>query len=284
MLIFLEGNESFLANQMIRQLKNRYLAKNPGGVELIQIEADESLVNWADLQAVPLFSQTRLIFIKRVGNLGSTDQQTLAAYLKNIPKSSIVVIWDDKPLNKKSPLMDLLSGPDVKKISTSSLYGEALSKHINKRAKYYGIDVKVEQKAKLISDFGQDLWGMDTELAVMSLGGNQTKSKEKFAEPFALYRAVQDNNWTKAKKVLLQEHKTGSPIELLVGSIASALRKSANGKERESATRILADIDLGIKTGLLDKDSAIALMTADLPKGREKRVEWEELWEESLGG
>lgn len=284
MLIFLEGSESFLANQTIRQLKDRYLAKNPGGVELIQIEADESLVNWADLHAVPLFSQTRLIFIKHVSSLNLTDQQTLAAYLKDIPESSIVVVWDDKPLNKKSPLIDSLSRPDVKKISTSLLYGEALSRHINKRAKHYGIEVKAEQKAKLISDFGQDLWGMDTELAVMSLGGNQTKSKEKSVEPFALYRAVQANNWTRAKEVLLQEYKTGSPIELLVGSIASALRKSANGKEKRSAIRVLADIDLGIKTGLLDRTSAIALMTVDLPKGREKRVEWEELWEESLGG
>ena len=71
---------------------------------------------------------------------------------------------------------------------------------------------------------------------------------------------------------------------MLIGSIASALRKNIDSVEKSSAIRVLADVDLGLKTGLLDKDSAIALMTADLPKGRQNRVEWEELWEESLGG
>lgn len=284
MLIFLEGNESFLAHQAIRQIKDKYLAKNPDGVELIQIEADVNVVNWADLQAAPLFSQTRLIFIKRVGLLKIDDQKTLASYLKNIPASSIVVVWDDKAINKKSPLADSLSGPDVKNINTQPPYGDKLTRHIARRAKYHGIELIQEQRTKLMSDFGQDLWGMDTELAVMSLGGQVTKSKDKSAEPFALYRAVQAGNWGRAKELIRQDYKAGAPIELLIGSIASALRKSGNNTERDSAVRILADVDLGLKTGLLDKGSAIALMTTDLPKGRQNRVVWEELWEESLGG
>ena len=284
MLIFLEGNESFLANQIIRQLKKRYLEKNPDGVELIQIEVDENIINWADLQAAPLFSQTRLIFIKGVGLLKIDDQRVLAAYLKDIPASSIVVVWDDKPLGKKSPLVDPLSKPEVKKISTSPLYGEKLTRHIARRAKHHGIELKQEQITKLIADFGQDLWGLDTELAVIALGGGATKSKEKSAEPFALYRAVQIGHWGPARTLIRQEHRAGVPIELLIGSIASALRKNGNSADQVSAVRALADIDLGLKTGLLDRDSAIALIITDLPKGRQNRVEWEEQWEESLGG
>ncbi|MEX0594710.1 MAG: hypothetical protein WD157_01250 [Patescibacteria group bacterium] len=283
MLIFIQGNESFLAHQIIRQLKDKYLAKNPDGVELMDADASEQPINWADLRAAPLFAQNRLIFIRQVSALITSEQESLANYLSNLPESSVVVIWDGKPL-KKGQLLDRLSATSVKKINTAPLTGLALAKHIDARSKHHQIALTGEQKNRLQGDFGNDLWGMETELAVMSLGSEQSQSKVRASEPFAFYRAVQTGNWLQAKKLLLKDHAAGVPIELLIGSIASAIRKSNQPANYRELVNTLADLDLGLKTGLIDESSAIALMRTDLPKSRQKRVVWEEQWEENLGG
>lgn len=284
MLVYFEGNEPFLAHLAIKQLKERYLAKNDG-VELINIDASEGKINWVDLQATPLFSQTRLVILRNLSVLTTSEQESLASYLGNLPTTTIAVVWEgSKPLAKTSPLQPVFKKKDTKNISVILPSGTALKKHLLSRAGHYNLklDLKVEQQ--LLEDFGHDLWALDNELAVLALGGQSSATTNQKTEPFALYRFVQAGNWPKAKETLRQEHQNGAPIELLVGSIASALRKKAVSAERLSATKLLLDIDAGIKTGLLDEGAAVALLSADLPKGRQNRVEWEQLWEESLGG
>jgi DNA polymerase III delta subunit len=287
MLIYLEGNEPFLAHQAINQLKQRYLSKNDG-VELVSIDVTNPSTSlrasWADLQAVPLFAQTRLVIIKNLAELPMAEQESLSSYLNNLPQSTVAVVWAGaKSLTKNSPLLKALDkAPKI--ISVVLPTGSALKKHLQKRADYYGLKLEPALTSQLLEEFGSDLWALENELAVLALGGQTTARSGEKTEPFALYRAVQNNSWSTAKKLLCQEYANGAPIELLIGSIASALRKKAVSPERREATKVLIDIDAGIKTGWLDEAAAVALMQADLPKGRQNRVEWEQLWEESLGG
>lgn len=283
MLVYLEGNEPFLAHLTIKQLKERYLAKNDG-VELIVVDATQDKINWADLQAVPLFAQTRLVIIKNLSDLLSSEQVSLAGYLTNLPKTTVAVLWEGfKPLLKNSLLRQALAKSD-KILDVSLPTGSAVKKHLQARADYHGLKLEPAIELQLVNEFGHDMWALENELAVLALGGQSSASKKQKVEPFALYRFVQSGNWTMAKKTLLEEYQAGSPIELLVGSIASALRKKPASLERREATKVLIDVDAGIKTGLLDEGAAVALLSADLPKGRQNRVEWEQLWEESLGG
>jgi DNA polymerase III delta subunit len=283
MLVYLEGNEPFLAHQTISQLKARYLSKNDG-VELVSIDATEGKINWADLQAVPLFAQTRLVIIKNLVDLPVAEQESLAGYLGSLPPTTVAVVWaGTKPLPKTSALGKALAKA-AKTINVALPTGPALKRHLEKRAGHYGLKLEAILANELMEEFGGNLWALENELAVLALGGQTTAKSGEKVEPFALYRAVQSNHWPTAKKLLRQEYQNGAPIELLIGSIASALRKKAPGLERREATKVLIDIDAGLKTGWLDEGAAVALMQADLPKGRQNRVEWEQLWEESLGG
>ena len=67
MIVYIKGSDSFLAREAILAIKKKYLAKNPEGVELIEIDVDTPMINWADLQAVPLFATSRLIIIRHAG-------------------------------------------------------------------------------------------------------------------------------------------------------------------------------------------------------------------------
>ena len=108
MLISISGADSFLAKEAIGKIKAKYREKNPDGAELIEIDCDGELPNWADLQAVPLFASSRLVIISGVGLLSTKDQDDLAHFLTNLPSSTVAVVWDQKPLKETSALYNIL--------------------------------------------------------------------------------------------------------------------------------------------------------------------------------
>ncbi|MEX1051837.1 MAG: hypothetical protein WEC83_00400 [Patescibacteria group bacterium] len=284
MLVFIEGSDSFLARQAINLIKKKYLDKNPDGVELVDIDAAEQTANWADLQAVPLFAQTRLVVLRRVSQLNLAQQESLASFLMVSPASTVAVLWDDKPLPAKSAL-----AAEAKKagktISAAPLAGNALKNHLANRAKTQGHTLSDTELSQLIGEHGSDLWAQETAIAVLALGGQtERRGQAKPSEQFALYRAIQTGNWKAAANFIRQDIAAGQPIELLVGMIAAALRKRPESAERVAITNLLADLDLGLKTGLLDDQAAAALLAADLLQTGRNRVRWETVWEESFGG
>lgn len=283
MLIFIEGSDSFLARLAINQIKQKYLEKNPDGVELLDIDVTEGVLNWADLQAVPLFAQTRLVILRRVGQLGTAEQESLAGFLKVAPDSTVTVLWDEKALPVKNRLTEIVR--TAKHIKVAPLSGQALRNHLVSRAKQQNYQLSEVAARELMNEHGSDLWAQETALSVLALGGqSEAGNKTKPSEQFALYRAVQTGNWRLAANLIRQDIAAGAPIELLIGMIASALRKRPVTAERKAVTEVLVDVDLGLKTGLLDEPAAAALFIAELPTGRQNRVKWEALWEESLGG
>ena len=283
MLVFVEGSDSFLAKQAIDQIKQKYLEKNPDGVELSDIDTADGVLNWADLQAVPLFAQTRLVVLRRIGQLSVVEQESLASFLSASPASTVVVLWDEKALPAKSTLAGALQA--AKRIAANPLSGSHLKNHLIARAKQQNYQLSDTEVQQLISEHGSDLWAQETAVAVLALGGRgEAHNKIHPSEQFALYRAVQTGNWRSAANFIRQDIAAGAPIELLIGTVASALRKRPASPERKAVTEVLADVDLGLKTGLLDEESAAALFITELPNRRQNRVKWEALWEESLGG
>src|SRR3989344_3146038 len=158
MLVYLSGSDSFMAREAISKLKTKYLEKNPDGVELIEIDATEPMRNWADLKTVPLFATSRLIIIKRAGELPVDEQNNLASMLTDLPPSSVVVIWDGKPLKAKSPLSAQLEAA-TKTINTEPLAGSALRNWIKSQANEIGFEITEESVSELVDQYGSDLWG-----------------------------------------------------------------------------------------------------------------------------
>src|SRR3989344_1554525 len=163
MLIFVKGSDSFLAREAIAKLKAKYLEKNREGAELIEVDSLEPMRNWADLKAVPLFATSRLIIIKRAGELLVDEQNNLASMLADLPPSSVVVIWDGKPLKAKSPLSAQLEAA-TKTINTEPLAGSALRNWIKSQATEIGFEITPETINELVDQYGSDLWGIQTDL------------------------------------------------------------------------------------------------------------------------
>lgn len=284
MIILLEGGNSFLAHQAIRKIKDQYYAKNPSGVELIELDGESAQINWADLLTVPLFAQSRVMIVKRAGRLTLSGQGLLHDSLRQLPHSTIAVIWPEKALDSKSPLAAFLQKPD-RLVSVATPTGRGLNQWINKQAATRGLTLTDSQINELIQAFPEDLWGIATELDRYQLSdstGNDLTPVAK-AEPFIYFRLVRAKDWLKVAEQIGRDVVRGVAPELIIGSLGAAIR-GANlaWPERRRLVDLLLDTDLAIKTGLAEAPSALALLIAALPKTARPGVQWEELWESGI--
>lgn len=285
MIIFISGSDSFLAGRAISQIKQKYLQKNPGGAELIEITPDILQINWADLQAVPLFATSRLVVIKSAGKLDKNSQENLAHFLKIKPDTTVVILWDEKKIDPKSALTAALQ--DAKQtLSAEPLSLTATEKHTLKRAKELNIGLSSEQLRQILNAIGNDLWAIENELIFRSNSNNNAGSSiaKKIIqdEPFAVFSFVRNGQWGSVKKIIRDELSEGMPIEMIIGGVAAAVRKeSRDANLQHQATDLMMDIDVGLKTGALDDEAAAALLIAYLPNGLGKRVQWEDQWGET---
>jgi hypothetical protein len=279
MLIFLTGNDSLLAAQAINQIKEKYRAKNDGA-ELIEFDESSQEPNWADLQAVPLFATSRLVIIRRLGLFPAATLQVLPRILGDVPSSTVVVIWDAKPIAVPE-LTKVLEGA-AKVIPVQTPTGRARTGWIQKRAKELGVELTEDEQRSLVTAPIADLWWLETELQ-SRVGGHATggSAHESASEPFIFFNLVRRQDWAGIKRELAAKSSAGEPIELTIGSLAAATRKELRDQEKaRTIASLLLDIDLGLKTGFLEGESAAALIHAHLPTPDANRVQWEQAWEE----
>jgi len=283
MLIYIQGPDSFLAKEAIRSMKAKYLEKNPTGSELVEIDCSDtgSTRSWADLKAIPLFATSRLIIISQVGSLVVAEQVSLASILVELPATSIVVVWDGKALKPDSELAKV-SAQASKKIPAQPLISSELAKWIKKQAEILGQGVSAEQVKNLISQYGSDLWAIQTDLATGHLPSNNNRlsdwSHAQADKPFIFFDDVRSSRWLALKQHLVNAFNRGEALELTIGSLAAAVRQSVGDEGlRRKITTILSEVDLALKTGLIEGGDAVALLIAYLPD-RQNRVQWGELW------
>ncbi len=289
MLVYISGPDNFLATKAINQIKAKYLEKNPTGAEITLIDGNDPTsaslrgVNWADLQAVPLFATSRLVIIKSAGKFDKDKQENLAHFLRNIPDTTVVVLWDEKKIDPKTALFTSLQGAK-KAISATPLSYTAIRQNTLKRAKELSLDLSTSHLEQILDSCGTDLWAIENELIYRSnsVGGEGEKTKKTILdEPFAVFNYIRQNRWDKVKNVIKTELEAGFAIEMILGGVAAAARKELrDATTKRAVTDLLMDIDVGLKTGILDDQAAGALLIAHLPKPIHSRVQWEDTWGE----
>jgi len=283
MIVYIKGSDSFLAREAILAIKKKYLAKNPEGVELIEIDADTPMINWADLQAVPLFATSRLIIIKRICELLVDEQASLASILTDLPETSVVVVWDGKPL-KTNTTLSHISDKANKIILAEPLVGLGLKNWIKGQATKIGLELSPEAVTDLVDQYGSDLWAISTDLKTRQSGTNTSSwGVGLMVKPFVLFDYIRTRRWPVLKRHLITSLDRGEAAEMTIGSLAAAVRKSNFDRDLKlKITDILSDIDLALKSGLVESADAIALLVCYLPGNAltrygdsQKRVQWE---------
>lgn len=279
MIVYLQGADNYLARRTISQIKDKYLQKN-STTELIEIDgASEQNFSWMNLRAVPLFTTSRLVIIREAGMLKADQQLSLAQVLNELPTSTVAVIWDRK--SPTNPLLQKALLGAAKIIPVEPLEERQLFAFIRTLAKQ--LNLENVDGSSLIQAYGNDLWAIDNELHIQATGSTFAGLiNEKKSEPFVYFKLIRQRNWKAVCRELRRDARRGDPVELVIGTLASAIRKEiSNPQEKMDLTDLLMDLDVAVKTGLLDGQSALALLSSYLPTPPQLRVRWEEAWLET---
>lgn len=275
MLIYIKGEDAYKAKQSIDAIKARYLEKN-GDLGLTQIEP-ESQINWQDLLAVPLFASSRLTVVKNAASLSDTQQLQLSSFAKQLPGQTVLVVWPGSGTLEASLASVLLGATKV--IDASVPTNTEKKQRIKKLLKQSELELSADELEALSMYDDQTI---DTILAQRLLGYEVLLESTPEKQQFAYFNAVRARDWMLVAKLFLTDLRDGVPTEIVIGSIASAMRKYISNSERLKYVECLLDYDFALKTSLLEPEQVAALLGQQLGNIGQKRVEWEEIWEETI--
>jgi len=241
MIIFLYGQDSYRINQKLNELIRGYNAKNPSGLNLINLDLAENSIEdfFESVKSSSLIPEKKLIILK---NIFSTDSEALLKFLKsqNLSKRDDVILLIITFNNSdKSKLFEYL----IKKPNQAQNFKPLKAYEIKSWAKQFsnslGIDLTGEALDFLISNCGLDLWQFDCEirkLADFSAGGGKIKrvisrsQVEELAVPNANYNvfrltdALAKKNKKKALEALYIALDSGEKPTELLGLLAWQIR------------------------------------------------------------
>ncbi|MCX6813028.1 MAG: DNA polymerase III subunit delta [Candidatus Azambacteria bacterium] len=176
MIIFLYGKDSYRINQKIKEIIKGYEAKNPSGLNLINLDLTENRLEdfFESAKSSSLIPEKKLIILK---NAFIADSEALLKFLKsqNLDKRDdvILLIITFSDFDKNELFKYLIKKPNqVQNFKPLKAY------EVKSWAKQFsnslGVDLTGEALDFLISNCGLDLWRLDREiikLADFSAGG-----------------------------------------------------------------------------------------------------------------
>lgn len=283
MLIAIRGTDSFLAGETIRQIKDRYRTKHGPTGDLVEFDGSTPPNSWVNLGATSLFTSSRLVIVTRAHELAADSRQTLADGLGRLPTTTVAVVWDALASKKPDPLELRLNQAD-KTIAAEPLTPARLKSWLTLQAKQQGLTVTPDGLEALIAEHGSNLWALFTALKTLGSGGVGARKRTTADEPFIHFSLIRRGDWTRLRQQLRQDYQAGKPIELILGALAAAVRKLPLGAKspRRALAGYLAQLDFGLKTGILDSASVFALLIAHLPQPSRTNVQWQKVWEETV--
>ncbi len=164
----------------------------------------------SDLQSLimssPFLGEKRLIILKNFQKQNSTEKRkALKNILNQIPDSSILVLYEQGQVDKRSTLYKfLVQNATIKNFSKPE--GTALIQWIIKRAAKHGISINANLATKLSILLCGDLWQLENEIQKLSLyAANKPVTKEMIEE--LISRSYKENIFEMTDK-LAQKNKT----------------------------------------------------------------------------
>jgi len=237
MIIFLYGKDSYRISQKIKEIIKGYEAKNPSGLNLINLDFVEDRLEdfFESARAGLLIPEKRLIILK---NAFKADSEALLKFLKsqNLSKRDdiilLIIAFGDFDKNE---LLKYL----IKKPNQAQNFKPLKAYEVKSWAKQFsnslGIDLTGEALDFLISNCGLDLWRFDCEIRKLAdfSAGKRVISKsqvEELAVPnvnyniFSLTDALAKKNKKKALEALYTALDNGEKPTELLGLLAWQIR------------------------------------------------------------
>ena len=174
MLLFFYGADSFRSQEKIKQLKDKFLAKDSSGSGLSVLDFGEKITLSSVQDAIStggLFSSKRFIIIRdAIGETSSDTQKEIVALLKNHSsladnEDTVMLFWETKDPKKNGSLFKYLYKA-AKKQEFAPLSNAEISKWIIKKTSEINPAITIDLKtADILATYvGNDLNALENEL------------------------------------------------------------------------------------------------------------------------
>lgn len=170
MFLFFYGDNDFLLEKKLNELKDKYQQKAGGDLNLVRFNGEE--FDYAkfssEAQAMPLLATSRLIVVKNIFACKSKKQlDMLKEFLPKISSSTIVVFTHigkiDKRLGLYKTLIKSKNAHEFKELE-----GSKKVKFIKDQVKSLGSEID-DDEARMLADYGEDLRQIYNDLCKLSL-------------------------------------------------------------------------------------------------------------------
>lgn len=167
MIVFFYGEETYRPIQKTRELKERFLRKNPSGSGLIVFDCDEKC-DIADiarsLGAQNLFAQNQLIIIKNIfKNTKAPEQEKLIKMMMQ-DTPDVIVFVENGTVRKNAPLTKWLIDHAKPVFESKMLSGVDLEKWVVRYVADHDGAIEPTAMQELILFVGNDLWQLSSEI------------------------------------------------------------------------------------------------------------------------
>lgn len=247
MIIFLYGPDTFRAKRKLKQIVERYQAKNKSGLNLAKISLTEKsfdeLKNF--LEAVSMFAEKKLAVIE---DLFKSNPETKEKFLQYLEKSDLkksqdkfVIIFTPQCVFKDKITKELLrelTKPSISSEEFVLLTGARLNQWIRKEVQAQGAKIEPAAVNQLAAYVGSDLWLMNNEIQKLvvwvSAQSDHTSITPEDVEVlvkariesniFHLIDALGQKDKNKAFRILHEQLELGERPEMLLGMFVYQFR------------------------------------------------------------
>lgn len=237
MYIFFYGTNSYAIHEKVESIKDKYRQKCAGDFNLLTLdsEAGLSITDFRrQVEALPFLATSRLIIVLNpLSKLKKDDQEKVAAYLPNIPTTTVVVFAETGSYDRRVKLFHALQkakiATEVKDLNNSEMIN-----FIVRRVKTQNGRISHAGAALLAEYIGPDLWRATNEVnkLVDYAGEDLIKeetvrllvSPEVSSDIFALVDAISFRKPEVADQALIKLRQTGEADIKILGMIVYGLR------------------------------------------------------------
>ncbi|MBI2013444.1 MAG: hypothetical protein HYS87_01310 [Candidatus Colwellbacteria bacterium] len=253
MIIFIYGPNSYLRGKRLKETLSSASKKQGTSLFLEQFNVLEDkeferLLNFVGSRS--MFEPRKFAVVENI--LESENKKEVKEFLKeNIgDKETILIVLADK---KPAKTFDFLLADDVvQRFCDLPSKGPELRAFIKREAVERGLQLGAEDTEILEENFGEDLWGIVTELDKVALMKKPTLESAQLGSYFALSGALKYGGTPTQKLTALEKlfsDNKEDPARIFNGLIF--------GLKDRSKIEALADYDAAVKSGKLDYEEAL---------------------------
>lgn len=187
MIFFLYGEDTYRSRQKLKAIKEKFKTSDKSGVNLVVLDGEKTPIKniCQEILTVPFLYEKKLIIIENLQRRKGGGQDEIVKLIEKdkIPKSSVIVLWEEGNVLQNTKIFNLLNRPKYAE-KFSLLTETQLTKWVEAEIKNKKIKIETPALKLLTNYVGNDLWQMANEIEKLTAYVKTKKEKQNIITVF----------------------------------------------------------------------------------------------------